>query len=195
MAERVDPANLVGTAEIARRLGVKQHRVVNEWLRRYPDFPKPLAIVSGVRVWDWPDIERWARQTGRPVDSPDLSTGDVAWSDRETRAMFRRSMRSVWVLLGLVVLAIVIFAVKSTVDSHDVHQLERHGVHTTGVVIRMEKFVCDGKGASMGVEGSFASRSTAESRTTRSTPPAVQDCSSERWSRSSTTRTTHRPSR
>jgi len=65
VAERVDPANLVGTAEIARRLGVKQHRVVNEWLRRYPDFPKPLAVVSGVRVWDWPDIERWARQTGR----------------------------------------------------------------------------------------------------------------------------------
>jgi hypothetical protein len=61
----VDPANLVGTVEIAKRLGAKQHRVVNEWIRRYPDFPDPLVVVGGARVWDWPDIERWAKRTGR----------------------------------------------------------------------------------------------------------------------------------
>jgi hypothetical protein len=65
MARSVDPADLVGTVEIAKRLGAKQYKVVNEWVRRYPDFPDPLAIVSGVRVWNWPDVERWAKATGR----------------------------------------------------------------------------------------------------------------------------------
>jgi hypothetical protein len=65
MAGRVDPADLVGTVDIAKRLGAKQYKVVNEWVRRYPDFPAPLATISGVRVWDWRDIERWARRTGR----------------------------------------------------------------------------------------------------------------------------------
>ena len=65
MAQRIDPANLVGSREIATRLGAQSHRIVDQWRRRYPDFPEPLAIVSGVRVWDWPDIERWAKRTGR----------------------------------------------------------------------------------------------------------------------------------
>lgn len=65
MAQRIDPANLVGTREIAARLGAQSYRIVDQWRRRYPDFPEPLAIVSGVRVWAWPDIERWAKRTGR----------------------------------------------------------------------------------------------------------------------------------
>lgn len=58
--------NLVGTVEIAKRLGVKRLQVVHDWRRRYPDeFPEPVAKVSGTLVWSWPDVERWARQTGR----------------------------------------------------------------------------------------------------------------------------------
>lgn len=58
--------NLVGTKEIAERLGVKRHQLVHDWRRRYPDtFPQPVAKVSGVLVWSWTDVERWARQTGR----------------------------------------------------------------------------------------------------------------------------------
>ena len=57
---------LVGTKEIAQRLGVKGgYRVVNDWLRRYPEFPRPVATVSGVRVFAWPDVAAWAKQTGR----------------------------------------------------------------------------------------------------------------------------------
>lgn len=57
--------DLVGTAEIAKRLGVKRPQVVHDWMRRHEDFPDPIAHISGVRVWAWPDVEAWARRTGR----------------------------------------------------------------------------------------------------------------------------------
>jgi hypothetical protein len=56
---------LVGTAEIAQRLGVRRPQVVHDWRRRYEDFPAPVARLSQVWVWYWPDVERWARKTGR----------------------------------------------------------------------------------------------------------------------------------
>jgi hypothetical protein len=64
MGRRVDSDDLVGTKEIGERLGVG-YRSVHTWLRRYPEFPPAIATVSGVSVWDWPDIERWAKATGR----------------------------------------------------------------------------------------------------------------------------------
>ncbi len=60
----VDAENLVGTAEIAERLGIS-YRLVHNWLNRYEDFPEPLSIIGGLRVWDWPDIEAWVKSTGR----------------------------------------------------------------------------------------------------------------------------------
>lgn len=63
----------VGTAEIARRLGVK-HRTVTEWLHRSKTgrlpipMPKPKQIVSGVPIWDWAAVARWAKRTGRLVE-------------------------------------------------------------------------------------------------------------------------------
>ena len=56
---------LVGTAEIAQRLGVKRPQVVHDWRRRHADFPAPVAELSSTLVWAWPDIEKWARKTGR----------------------------------------------------------------------------------------------------------------------------------
>lgn len=51
---------LVGTAEVAERLGVKPKSVGN-WRRRPgTGFPDPLATVSGIAVWSWPDIEAWS---------------------------------------------------------------------------------------------------------------------------------------
>jgi hypothetical protein len=65
MGKRVDVEQLVGTKEIAERLRIKRPHLVHDWRRRYTDFPEPLARVSGVILWLWPDIERWARRTGR----------------------------------------------------------------------------------------------------------------------------------
>lgn len=60
---RVD--HLVGTVEIARRLGVRDHNVVNTWRRRHADFPEPLVDLYHGRLWAWPDVDMWARRTGR----------------------------------------------------------------------------------------------------------------------------------
>ncbi len=56
---------LVGAAEIAERLGITEPRTVHLWRRRYPDFPPPVAQLRQALVWAWPDVERWARSTGR----------------------------------------------------------------------------------------------------------------------------------
>ena len=65
MGRKVDLDDLVGTAEIAERLGLSQSEGVHAWRRRYPEFPQPVATVSHVLVWLWPDVEAWARRTGR----------------------------------------------------------------------------------------------------------------------------------
>jgi hypothetical protein len=65
MGRKIDIDQLVGTVEIAQRLGVARPQVVHDWRRRYPEFPAPIAVRSSVGLWYWPDIERWARATGR----------------------------------------------------------------------------------------------------------------------------------
>lgn len=65
MGRRLDADHLVGAAEIASRLGAKRHNVVHDWRRRYPDFPEPVANLRQAMVWYWPDVERWAKATGR----------------------------------------------------------------------------------------------------------------------------------
>ena len=56
---------LVGATEIASRVGVKRPQVVHDWRRRHPEFPAPVTVVSGVLIWNWPDVEAWCRRTGR----------------------------------------------------------------------------------------------------------------------------------
>jgi hypothetical protein len=65
VGRKVDVKNLVGTSEIAERLGVSRHQVVHDWRRRHPDFPEPVAQLKRGAIWNWPDVERWARKTGR----------------------------------------------------------------------------------------------------------------------------------
>jgi predicted DNA-binding transcriptional regulator AlpA len=65
VGRRVDVDDLVGTVDIAKRLGVKRPQVVHDWIRRHEDFPEAVATLSNVRVWDWADIQRWAEKTGR----------------------------------------------------------------------------------------------------------------------------------
>ena len=58
-------ADLVGTVEIAQRVGVGDHNVVNTWRYRHADFPEPVVTLRHARIWSWADVERWARETGR----------------------------------------------------------------------------------------------------------------------------------
>lgn len=57
--------DLVGAAEIAQRLGLAHPQTVHKWRSRYPDFPEPVARLRQALVWAWPDVEAWARRTGR----------------------------------------------------------------------------------------------------------------------------------
>ncbi len=57
--------DLVGSTEIAERLGVAHPQLVHDWRRRHPDFPQPVASLRQALIWSWPDVERWARRTGR----------------------------------------------------------------------------------------------------------------------------------
>jgi predicted DNA-binding transcriptional regulator AlpA len=65
VGRKVDVENLVGTAEIAERLGVSRYQVVHDWRRRHPDFPQPVAQLKRGAIWAWPEVEKWARSTGR----------------------------------------------------------------------------------------------------------------------------------
>lgn len=56
---------LVGAAEIAQRLGLKSVPTVHQWHRRHDDFPEPVATLTMGLVWYWPDVEKWAKATGR----------------------------------------------------------------------------------------------------------------------------------
>lgn len=66
---------LVGAAEVAERLGLAYVQTVHTWRSRYSDFPDPVATLKRAMIWSWPDIEAWARSTGR-LPCPDI--GDNA---------------------------------------------------------------------------------------------------------------------
>lgn len=65
MGRRLDIDQLVGAAEIAERLGLKTRQSIHVWRQRYPDFPEPVLKLSMGNVWNWHDVERWAKKTGR----------------------------------------------------------------------------------------------------------------------------------
>lgn len=64
MSPPVEPNDLVGVAEIADRLSVNTG-VVHDWRRRHEGFPKPLVRLRMGYIWRWPEVEAWARGTGR----------------------------------------------------------------------------------------------------------------------------------
>ena len=65
MPRRVSADQLVGAAEIAGRLGSKRTSFVHDLRARHDDFPKPVAELKAGLVWAWPDVEKWAKATGR----------------------------------------------------------------------------------------------------------------------------------
>lgn len=55
---------VVGIVEVALRLGVSRN-TVDSWRQRPVGFPSPPWTVGGRPAWDWPDVQAWARETGR----------------------------------------------------------------------------------------------------------------------------------
>ena len=69
MPRRVDPDLLVGSYDIAERLGLRHSEHIHYFVRSDESFPQPVATIGGpklkTQVWYWPDVERWARRNGR----------------------------------------------------------------------------------------------------------------------------------
>jgi len=53
----------MGTAEVAEFLGISRGRVTQ--LAQSQDFPTPLARLAAGPVWEFSDIDAWAREHGR----------------------------------------------------------------------------------------------------------------------------------
>jgi hypothetical protein len=65
MGRKVDVDNLVGAFEIAHRLGLANPHTVHVWRGRHKDFPVPVATLKTALIWDWREIETWAKKTSR----------------------------------------------------------------------------------------------------------------------------------
>ena len=67
MGAKVDSDDLVGAREVAAILRLSHPSSVTTYLRRNPDFPKPVVDLSAsrVRLWRRQDIERWHRNRTR----------------------------------------------------------------------------------------------------------------------------------
>ncbi len=50
---------IVGTYEIAERLGVKP-ATVHKWRQRNLGFPPPHVTLRVGPIWDWHEVEQWA---------------------------------------------------------------------------------------------------------------------------------------
>jgi hypothetical protein len=65
MGRKVDVDQLIGADGIAERLHLSRAQVVHVWRARHDDFPTPVYQRGRAILWYWPDVERWARRTGR----------------------------------------------------------------------------------------------------------------------------------
>jgi hypothetical protein len=69
MCPLVELNELITGGELARRLGISRQRM--HQLREFdPAFPPALGKVGHAFVWRWPDVQAWAKRTGRSFDAP-----------------------------------------------------------------------------------------------------------------------------
>jgi hypothetical protein len=65
MGRKVDLDDLLDAREVAELLGLASANAVNVYVGRYRDFPEPVLVRPGFRLWLRTDVEAWARETGR----------------------------------------------------------------------------------------------------------------------------------
>ena len=87
---------LVGAAEIAERVGATRHQAVRTWRQRYADFPEPVVMLRRVILWNWPEVEAWARardgcgrgaKSGANVSGIERTTPDARTPKPQVRAL------------------------------------------------------------------------------------------------------------
>lgn len=62
VGRRLDVEQLIGAAEIAQLAGANRN-IVHLWRHRYPDFPKPVRVLSQGALWYLPEVTAWLRDT------------------------------------------------------------------------------------------------------------------------------------
>ena len=67
MNPRVNSEDLIDSLGVAEILGLAHRESVTTYLNRYPDMPRPVVELGKgrVRLWLRPEIEGWAKRTGR----------------------------------------------------------------------------------------------------------------------------------
>ncbi len=67
MPPNVDIEDLIDANEIAKLLDLAQRNTVSLYQKRYPDMPRPVIDLGPgrPRLWLRPELEEWARETGR----------------------------------------------------------------------------------------------------------------------------------
>jgi hypothetical protein len=65
----VSPKYLEGAHEIAECFNLSHAQSVHTIRKRHPDFPGPVATLKTALIWDWCDVERWAKMTNRILQS------------------------------------------------------------------------------------------------------------------------------
>lgn len=63
---------LAGNHEIAKAAGV-QSSVVSNWIKRYEDFPAPVAELRCGRIWDLEKVQKWLEQQTKARSAADAS--------------------------------------------------------------------------------------------------------------------------
>ena len=86
MGRKLDVDHLVGSNEIAKRLGFRHPQLVHHYKNHDPTFPEPVLALgrdrASTHIWYWPDVERWAMRTGRLPKSTSRSRSDPEDGER-----------------------------------------------------------------------------------------------------------------
>jgi predicted DNA-binding transcriptional regulator AlpA len=65
MSSSIRINDIVGAHEISERLGGSQTSLVHVWRLRHKSFPQPVVVLQAGMLWDWNEVEAWARKTKR----------------------------------------------------------------------------------------------------------------------------------
>jgi hypothetical protein len=71
MGKKVDVDDLVNSEDIGHKLDLSRQRI-HQLAKSDATFPAPAFNRSGVTLWLWPAVEKWAKATGRyPITTTD----------------------------------------------------------------------------------------------------------------------------
>ncbi len=68
VGRELDVDQLVSARAITERLGYRNVQIVHFWWRTDATFPAPVYALEGqrgARLWYWPEVQAWARASGR----------------------------------------------------------------------------------------------------------------------------------